>query len=135
MSNKIVVDIPGFGKRECSDDVDFYVYNLDTNTKCYYHCFKKGTNIFHNEYGPAIEDQDGSYRYVLNGNLHNINGPSSYDSLNHRELYHINGKFIGTSRKHLEQFLKTYNNPQVSARMDKIECPCGIYKNMCDYHK
>ena len=87
---KIKVNIPGFGERYCSSDVEYKLF-FDGE---YYQFYKKRTNIRHNECGPAYENKNGSYKYFINGKLHRLSCYSYYIEYSKYKTYDVIGKYL-----------------------------------------
>lgn len=148
MVNIISVNIPGFGDRFCSDDVEWKI----THGGDRYTFYKKGTSIKHNEYGPAIEWKHGSYEYCVNNKLHNVIGPAVYDASIGMYYYYVDHKFIQRTNalnniniklkitttdvlKDNKEESEEEKYSRILTSVPKGNCPCGIYKSECDYHK
>ena len=54
---------------------------------------KKGTNILHNPYGPAVINTNGYKEYWIEGKLHRLDGPARIWN-NFKQEYWINGKYL-----------------------------------------
>ena len=70
------------------DDLDKYI---DDDRDIFY--YKKGTNIWHNPYGPAVIYINGNKEYYINGKCHRLDGPAAICS-NGYEEYWINDKYL-----------------------------------------
>ena len=69
-------------------DLDKYDCNIGSK----YYC-KKGTNIIHNSYGPAVIWKDGTKFYYINNKLHRLDGPARVWVDNYEE-YWINNELL-----------------------------------------
>ena len=69
-------------------DLDKYDCNIGSK----YYC-KKGTNIIHNSYGPAVIWKNGSKEYHIENKIHRLDGPAIIYS-NCDVEYCINNKFL-----------------------------------------
>ena len=69
-------------------DLDKYDCNIGSK----YYC-KKGTNIIHNSYGPAVIWKDGTKFYYINNKLHKLDGPAIIWPDGYTE-YCINGEYL-----------------------------------------
>ena len=70
------------------DDLD--KYKDDFGDIFYY---KKGTNIQHNQYGPAFISRDGYIAYIINNKWHRLDGPARIFTSGNT-AYYINGEFL-----------------------------------------
>lgn len=72
-----------------------YDIKADKYKICY---FKKGTDIFHREDGPALEYCNGEKYWFFDGDLHRINGPA-IEYNNGYISWHINGKRLSLEKQ------------------------------------
>ena len=71
------------------NDLDKYERKYEDRGHIFY--YKKGTNIYHNPYGPAYISHNGYKEYIVNNNLHRLDGPAKIYA-NGKEEYWINHK-------------------------------------------
>ena len=105
MSKRIEINIPGYGKKYCSDNVK---YHIENDYFYFYYSDKDGYKIYHNEYGPAKEWKDGSYQYFVNDKLHRLDGPTFYDMEIDKKQYWINDKLIGNTEEEFIEYKNKY---------------------------
>lgn len=55
-------------------------YDIRINSRGTKFYYKKGTKTVHRINGPAIEWDDGSIEYVVNGETHRLDGPAIIDA-------------------------------------------------------
>lgn len=132
MTEKIKINIPGFGDKECGDDVEYELINDLDNP--YYVFLKKGTLIIHNEYGPAWEYKDGSYAYYIDNLCHRTDGPAYYNAKDNIKKYIINQQFAGNSEDEFKYFLKLYEERNLNKCIFKNKFLCEMFKFNCKDH-
>ena len=103
--NKIEIEIPGYGKRYCSNNVQ---YSLKKDCFIFFYFNENDSRIHHNEYGPAQEWKDGSYEYCINHKFHRLDGPAFYDAKFNLKRYFINGEYIGRTEEEFIQYKNQY---------------------------
>ena len=55
--------------------------------------YKKGTNIHHNPYGPAVSHVNGYKAYLIENELHRLDGPAAIWP-NGCKYYYINNEYL-----------------------------------------
>jgi hypothetical protein len=72
--------------------------------------YKEGTNILHNENGPAILSTNGNKEWLINGRLHRVDGPA-VEHTNGFEEYWIHGRIMTDDQFH--SLKKTFSDTQL----------------------
>lgn len=84
-------------------------YDVREKLNQYIAWYKKGTNILHKEYGPAIEYADGTECWYFDGRIHREDGPAvynNYDFSEYKEYWYQGQKIECSSDEEYQRLLK-----------------------------